>query len=49
MDKKPGGRPPNVMAIEQFKELRKKKRSFRQIAKIMNRDLKTLWRWSKLA
>lgn len=37
----------NHKSIEVVKGLRKKGLSYRQIAKLLDKQLKTVWRWSK--
>lgn len=37
----------DIENIKKVKEFRKKGITFRQIAKLLERDLKTIWRWSK--
>ncbi len=41
------GPKPNYEGIKKFQEYRKKKLSYREISKIMGKDLKTLSRWNK--
>ncbi len=39
------GRPINLKAVKKVRELRDKGLSFRDISKIMERDLKSIFRW----
>ena len=41
------GRKPNIDKINLCKQLRAKGNSYRQIAKLLNDDVKSIWRWCK--
>lgn len=39
------GRPIDKKAVEQVKQFRAKGLTFRQISRIMQKDIKSIWRW----